>query len=205
MWKVLAGIVAEHLSFYTEKYHLLPDHHFGGHPGRTITDALHLLTYRIKDAWRKGKVASVLFLNIEGAFPNAVPKKLIRNMKHWGVPSKIINLMASMLTNRETKICFNDYTSEAIRLDNGIEQGDPLSMGLYQFYNADLLDIPLEPNQLTIAYVNDAIIYASGNSFEETHKSIVDMMTKDNRVTNWSKDHNSPLEYSKLVLIDFSH
>jgi hypothetical protein len=50
MWKVLAGIAAEHLTHYTEKYHLLPDLHFGGRPGHTTTDAIHLLTYRIKDA-----------------------------------------------------------------------------------------------------------------------------------------------------------
>lgn len=46
--------------------------HFGGRPGRTTTDALHALTYRIKDAWRKKQVVAVLFLDIEGAFPNAV-------------------------------------------------------------------------------------------------------------------------------------
>jgi hypothetical protein len=50
MWKVLTATVAEHLTYYTEKYQLLPDHHFGGRPGRTTTDALHLLTYRTKDA-----------------------------------------------------------------------------------------------------------------------------------------------------------
>jgi hypothetical protein len=41
MWKALTGIVAEHLTYYTEKYHLLPDHHFGGRPGRTTTNALY--------------------------------------------------------------------------------------------------------------------------------------------------------------------
>ena len=35
-------------------------------------DTLHTLTYSIKDAWRKKQVVSVLFLDIEGAFPNAV-------------------------------------------------------------------------------------------------------------------------------------
>lgn len=89
MWKVLAGIIAVHLTFYTKKFQLLPDHHFGGRPGRTTTNALHFLTYRIKDAWQKGKVASVLFLDIEGAFPNAVLKKLVQNMKQQGVPSKL--------------------------------------------------------------------------------------------------------------------
>jgi hypothetical protein len=37
--------------------------------------------YRIKNAWRKKKVASVLFLDIKGAFPNAVPEKLVQNMR----------------------------------------------------------------------------------------------------------------------------
>ena len=205
MWKVLAGIVAEQLTFYTEKYHLLPDHHFGGRSGRTTTDAIHLLTYRIKDAWCKKKVASVLFLDIEGAFPNAVPEKLACNMKRRGVPSKIINFTAKMLTNRITKLKFDDLTSDQICIDNRIGQGDPLSMGLYQFYNADLLDIPSDPNQLSIAYVNDAMLYASGSTFEETHEMIAKMMTKLNGVVEWSKDHNSPLEHSKLALIDFSH
>ena len=205
MAKVLTGIIAEHLSYYTEKYRLLPDHHFGGRPGRTTADALHLLTYRIKGAWRKGEVASVLFLDIEGAFPNAVPEILVRNLRRRGVPTRIINFTAEMLRNRETRLRFDDYTSEAIPIDNGIGQCDPLSMGLYQFYNADLLDIPSEPNQLAIAYVDDAILYATGSNFEDTHKTLTKMMTMENGVINWSKDHNSPLEYTKLALIDFAH
>jgi len=95
----------------------------------------------MKDAWRKGMVALVLFLDIEGVFPNTVPEKLTHNMKCQGIPLKIINFMVSMLTNRETKLRFNDYTSEAIPINNGFSQGDLLSMGLYQFYNADLLGI----------------------------------------------------------------
>jgi ribonuclease HI len=110
-----------------------------------------------------------------------------------------------MLANREMKLRFDDYISKAIPNNNRIGQGDPLSMGLYQFYNADLLDIPSNPNQLAIAYVDDVILYASGNTFEEMHKTLEDMMKKENGAINWSKDHNSPLEYSKLALIDFSH
>jgi hypothetical protein len=205
MWKVLTGITVEHLTHYTEKYHLLPDLHFGGRPGCTTTDAIHLLMYRIKDTWRKKKVASVLFLDIEGAFPNAVLEKLVRNMRRQGVPLKIINLTASMLTGRETRLRFDDHTTNPITINNGIGQGDPLSIGLYQYYNADLLDIPAEPNQLAIAYVNDAILFASGSTFEETHENIADMMTKEKGAIKWSKDHNSPFESSKLALIDFAH
>ena len=51
MAKVLTAIVADHVSHLTEKHQLLPAHHFGGRPGRTTTDAMHLLTCKIKDAW----------------------------------------------------------------------------------------------------------------------------------------------------------
>jgi hypothetical protein len=80
LWKLLAAVVAEHITFLSEKIQLLPSHHFGGRPGRTTMDAMHLLTYKIKEAWRGGKVTAVLFLDIEGAFLNAVPSKLAQNL-----------------------------------------------------------------------------------------------------------------------------
>lgn len=64
-----------------EKNALLPDTHFGGCPGRTTTDAIHYLVDKIKSAWGRKKVASILFLDVEGAFPNAVTDRLIHNLK----------------------------------------------------------------------------------------------------------------------------
>jgi len=81
MWKVITAIIANHITYITKKHQLLPANHFGGHPGRTTTDAMHLLTNKIKVAWRAGKVTSVLFLDIEGAFPNANPEKLVHNLR----------------------------------------------------------------------------------------------------------------------------
>jgi hypothetical protein len=110
-----------------------------------------------------------------------------------------------MLTGRKTRLRFDNHTMNPITINNGIGQGDPLSMGLYQYYNANLLDIPAEPNQLAIAYVDDTILFASGSTFKEMHENIADMMTKEKGTIKWSKDHNSPFESSKLTLIDFAH
>jgi len=44
------------------------------------TDTVHVLVDKIKKAWRKGKVVSILFLDIEGAFPNAVTERLLHNI-----------------------------------------------------------------------------------------------------------------------------
>src|SRR5258707_2379220 len=110
-----------------------------------------------------------------------------------------------MLANSTTRLRFEDYKLDIIPIDNGIGQGDQLSMGLYQYYNADLLDIPDKANQLAITYVNDALLYTAASTFKETHEILKRMMMKENGVIEWSKDHNSPLEYSKLALIDFAH
>lgn len=81
MAKVLTSIVSKGLIIAAEKYGLLPETHFGGRPCRSTTDAVHLLIHQVKDAWWRKKVVSILFLDIEGAFPNAVMDRLLHNMK----------------------------------------------------------------------------------------------------------------------------
>ena len=83
-----------------------------------------------------------------------------------------------MLEKRDTILRFDDYTSEPIQLDNGIGQGDPLSMALYQYYNADILEIPNSPQELAEAYVDDAILTATAKTFEEAHTMLADMMNR---------------------------
>src|SRR5438309_1460015 len=106
------------------------------------TDAIHYLTACIKCAWQKNEVVLVLFLDVEGAFPNMVTDRLIHNLKKRRIPSIYITFIKQLLTDHRTWLKFDDFTSEAISILNGIGQGDPLSMILYIIYNADLLDIP---------------------------------------------------------------
>jgi len=205
MWKILAAIVASHIMFLTKKHQLLPPNHFGERPDRTTLDMLHLLAHKIKDTWWAGKVVAVLFLDIEGAFPNAVPTKLIHNLRKRGIPRKYMEFVRGMLSDRSTALKFDRYTSDPIKINNGIGQGDPQSMVMYQFYNADLLDIPGDKSEGAIAYVDDTLLVATVKHFKEAHNKLASMMTREGGVMDWSKMHNSPLEYLKLALIDFAH
>jgi hypothetical protein len=47
----------------------------------------------VKDAWRKGQVASILFLDIKGAFPSVDINQLIHNMKKRGIPKEYTEWM----------------------------------------------------------------------------------------------------------------
>jgi len=130
---------------------------------------------------------------------------LIGNLRKRGVPRKYANFVQSMLDSRETTLKFNGYISENLQIDNGIRQGDPLSMTLYQFYNADLLDIPRNVGEDAIAYMDDALMLLVADTFKEAHQTLADMMSREGGVSDWSSSHNSPLELSKLALIDFAH
>src|SRR6266853_1802333 len=86
---------------------------------------------------------------------------------------------------------FDGYILDPINIDNRIRQGDLLSMVLYQFYNTNLLVIPRGKNEDTVAYIDNTIMVATAKSSGE--------------VLDWSKNHNSLLEISKLTLIDSAH
>jgi hypothetical protein len=78
-----------------------------------------------------------------------------------------------MLLGRMTNLKFDDHESDSINIDNGIGQGDPLSMVLYQYYNADLLDILNLPSEFAVAYVDDAILVATMKTFKDMHETLI--------------------------------
>ena len=160
---------------------------------------------KVCTAWRSNKVVSVLFLDVEGAFPNAVTSRLIHNLRRRRIPTTIVNFVKQLLADRKTRLKFDDFTSGIIDITNGIGQGDPLSMLLYILYNADLLDVPDNPlAEDAIGYVDDIALIATGTGFEETTQRLTDMMTREDGGLQWSTDHNSRFEVSKSAVLHFS-
>jgi hypothetical protein len=128
-----------------------------------------------------------------------------QNLAKRQVPSLIVQFVNNMLLGRTTSLKFDDHESDSINIDNRIGQGDPLSMVLYQYYNADILDIPNLPSEFTAAYVDNAILVTTVKTFEETHKTLNNMMTRENGALQWAREHNSRFKMSKLALMDFAH
>jgi hypothetical protein len=46
---------------------------------------------------------------------------------------------------------------------------------------------------------------ATADTFTKVHNMLADIMTRVGKVNDWSTSHNSPLEYSKLALINFAY
>ena len=139
--KLFLVILADDLSHFCETREALPRNQFSGRLAWTTTDLMLLMTHMIKESWRRKKVALVLFLDIQGAFPNIVKEVLIHNMRQQSVPTEYTCLVELMLTGRKTQLSLNSFLLDLIPINNGNNQGCPLSIIYYAFYNAGLLEI----------------------------------------------------------------
>ena len=84
-----------------------------------------------------------------------------------------------MLANRRNHLKFDDYESDWFTLDNGIVQGDPLSMLLYLFYNADMLDVPSSNREDCLGYVDDIALTVEAKTFNDVHQMLQDMINRE--------------------------
>jgi len=203
--KLLSTLVTANLSYLAEKHHMLPPSQFGGCPEQNMTNAMHIVTHKIKDAWRTGKVAITLFHDIQGAFPNTVKEQLLHNMKTRSIPSCYSKLIERMLTERKTCLKFDNFTSDPIDIINSTTQGCPLSMILYAFYNTPLIQVAIHRHETSLSFVDDFMFLAIANTISKAHTIIKDMMERLNGGFEWSTTHNSPFKLSKLALMNFPH
>jgi hypothetical protein len=119
--KALESMVASRLSYLVEAYDLLPDNHVGGRRGRSAEHALHILVEQAHAAWRAGhRVASLLSLDISGAFDNVAFQRLIHNLHKRRVPEVLIQWIISFLTNHRTTLLLQEGLLEVFKLLTGI-------------------------------------------------------------------------------------
>jgi hypothetical protein len=129
------------------------------------------------EKWRKGLLVSSLFLDISGAFPNAVITRLVHNM-HWRqIPVEYTDWITRRMTGRKTILTFDDYKSSPFEVTNSLNQGDPPSSVLYGFYNANLIEPSLDPNKLKSAFVDDTMFFVASPTYEENNTKLADMMS----------------------------
>lgn len=78
-------------------------------------------------------------------------------------------------------------------------------MLIYILYNADLLQIPWDANgEDAVGYVDNIMLLATGDGFEETTNTLKDMVERPNGAFEWSTEHNTRFEISKTAILHCS-
>jgi ribonuclease HI len=197
--KILDTVLARRIQYYAERHHMLPTTHTGGRKQSSCEHAIHLLLEKVHSAWRRRNVASLLMLDVSGAFDNVSHERLLHNMRKRGLPLEIINWTASYLTGRKTKIKLYEGMSTEFDVPTGIPQGSPLSPILYLFYNADLLEIA-RGSDLVTGYIDDTSFLVEGLTTEDTARQLEVLHAK---ADEWAQRHASVFAPAKYELIHF--
>lgn len=116
-------MVAQRLSYHIKTHHVLLPTYIGRRKHQSTKHALHAVTAKIYKQWnnrKDGQVASLLLLDISGAFNNISYKRLLYNLQKQKVNKTIVRWIASFLSDRHTHILVNRFKSEDYAINTGI-------------------------------------------------------------------------------------
>ncbi len=148
-------------------------------------------------------MASVVFLDIKSAFPAAAPERLFHNLCMRGVPREYVDWLRIKLDGRRTQLKFDDHTSAMFEVLSGIDQGCPLSVILYAFYNSDLIDSACAANgETAVGSMDDVAMIVIGKTFPDCHSKIRQFMERSGGAFDWSQAHNSTYSLDKFGVLN---
>lgn len=202
--KVIEAVIATKIRDFAEDNQLLPDAQMGARRGRSTETAVASLLARIRAAWSAdGAIASVLALDVSGAFDRVIRDRLVWVMRTKGLPRMACNWVDSFMTDRFTTLSFGGQTSEAFPVRTGIPQGSPLSPILFLFYNAELLERCAEPRRgvSCIGFVDDVKLVAWGRTIEDNCRRLQEVHTRCER---WAGSYGAKFAPEKYELMHFT-
>lgn len=197
--KALEAVVAERISYLSEKHALLPRNHFGARRRRSAAQALVYLQESAYDAWRENKTMSLVSFDVKGAFNNVAKGPELERLRRRRVPEALVRWIDDFCTDRVAYIIVNGVTSTRVKLPgSGIPQGSPLSPGIFLFFNADLVQMRIRGGG-SIAFVDDYSAWVVGPSARRNTTRIQEEILPE--LAKWEKASGAVFEASKTSFI----
>jgi hypothetical protein len=200
--KILESVVAERISHAVETHGLLPTSHFGARKQRSAEQALLLLQEQIYTAWRGRRVLSLISFDVKGAYNGVCKERLLQRMKARGIPEVLLRWVEAFCSERTATIQINGQVSEAQSLPQaGLPQGSPLSPILFLFFNADLVQRPIDSQGGAIAFVDDFTAWVTGSTAQSNREGIEAIISE---ALDWERRSGATFEAEKTAIIHFA-
>ena len=192
-------VLARRISATIELHHLLPSTHCGGRKSTSTEHAIHLLLEKIYAVFRgpECEVASLLLLDVSGAFDNVSHPRLLHTIRKMGFHEDLVGWLASYMLDRHGRMKLKEGIVSEFTAETGIPQGSPLSPILWLIYGHELLRIG-SSGVLKTGYIDDTCLAAGGKSTEDTNRQL----NEDHKqAIQWKKRHGAQFAPAKYHLI----
>ncbi|KAF5637881.1 hypothetical protein F52700_4584 [Fusarium sp. NRRL 52700] len=207
MGKLLEKIFTYRLKQLAVEHNLLPDVQFGT-PGKCTTKALQYLLNTVYHAWtgKFRRLATIMGLDITGAYDRVERVKLMKILQETGLPEWMLSFIWSFLTDRSTDMRLPGFTSSSFWVNMGIPQGSPLSPILFLFFSMPIVGAASEytSNRVKIypfAYVDDTYLLAVSNSYADNCQALKECHDK---IMEWADSVGVSFSPHKYHVMHFS-
>ena len=148
-------------------------------------------------------MASLLSLDISGAFPTVNHTRLVANIRKLGFPSWLQHWVQSFLEGRVSTLVINGVESDVFPIQAGLPQGSPLSPILFLLYNEELLQIANRPSLgvHSVGFIDDINLLAYSKSTEQNCATLSQV---HDRCLEWAQRHGMAFAPQKYELIHFT-
>lgn len=187
------------MSYLAVRQKILSPQHFGALPKRSALDLVACATHDIELALRKGKEASMLIMDVQGAFDAVLPNRLVKRLREQGWPTQLVRWVRHFVTGRRARVRIESTTTDEKELVYGVPQGSPASPILYMLYLAPLLQ--RRAPETRFAYADDVSFLRISNSTQDTIRALEEDLAD---ALAWGKENAITFAPDKYELLHFS-
>ena len=163
--------------------------------GKSTTQALLLLTERLKKAIFEKKVAGAVFFDFTDAFGSVNRMKLLQKIaSQLGVNGRLLSHLKSFLEGRKARVCVNELVGDWIESNQGTSAGTILGPILFIMF---VHDVPVD---IKPRYADDLAGVKVTNSVRETREQLQEAV---NRLWEWSVKWDMSLNVGKTKVMLF--
>ena len=177
--KVMISRINHHV--YTNDY--INKNQYGFTPQTSTIDAGMAVKDFVEEGVKTGEVATIVSLDVEGAFNSAWWPSILKSIKDSGCPRNPHNLTKSYFSKRLAILQTNNIRMEVV-VTKGCPQGSCSGPGLWNIQYNSLLNLNYTNRTKAIAFADDLIIVTRGKTVREAENIANIEMSK---ISAWAK------------------
>ncbi|KAF5264887.1 hypothetical protein FOXYS1_4318 [Fusarium oxysporum] len=132
--KGLKRLIACRLAWAAMYYSVLHSQQARALPKRSATDLVTILIYDIEEAFARKKVATLVTIDVQGAFDTVMCNRLMLRLREQGWPDHLARWAGSFISGRSAHVRYQDTVTPSSPLQCGLPQGSPVSPILFLLY-----------------------------------------------------------------------
>ena len=198
--KPMEKILASRLLTKCEEEGMLPPEQFGNRPKRSCEAAVRLVVQMVRAVWAQNSAASLLQLDLKGAFDRVHHEWLLVTLHRTGLPAQLLKWIKGWLHGRQSSMRVDGEETRFRDIPAGVPQGSPLSPILFVLFLAPLYNRLRRDGIMLAGFADDTNILAFG----KTHRDNVSKLEATYRAAEkWAAEVGMQFEPAKSELIHF--